>query len=116
MVSEDSDTTLIRAAIAGLKDRFGIATVARALGEADNHHNAGVCPYCTHEGRFALVEVGTVPPWMEHAHDGNDLLVVSTGSHRPEYRTLKDYNRPGFRSVWQMKGEGRPHRDTYEGP
>lgn len=31
--------------------------LAGPLPDHDNHHNAAVCPYCTHNGAFASVSV-----------------------------------------------------------
>lgn len=57
----------------------------RALAEADNHHNAGACPYCTHNGEFVLVEASELAalreaaryePLTERMHEGDCNWII----------------------------------------
>lgn len=63
-------TAEILAALDQLKQQYGIGAVARALGEADNHHNAAVCPYCMHNGELIMVRRAVVDVINQAIADG----------------------------------------------
>jgi hypothetical protein len=74
----------------------GSREVAEALGfEPDNHHNATVCPYCTHNGAFVMVR--------------REAISEAVDSERERIAQLLDKEKEDRRTVMGIPVNGQPN-------